>query len=336
MYDIVTFGSASWDIFMRSNSLSAVKNKKFISQKGICFNLGSKIDIDEIYSHSGGGGTNTATTFSFQGFETGYCGMIGNDLSGEMILEDLKNHKIRTDLVLKTNKKSTNYSVILKINNNIERTILVFRGAAELLKKQDVSWNKIKSAKWFYLAPLSGELAKITKDIIYFAKKNKIKVAFNPGNSQLLMPKKELKRIISQVDVLILNQEEASMLTGINYNQEKNIFRKIDDICPGIAIMTKGSNGVVVSDGKNLFSADGIKDKITDNTGAGDAFGSGFVCGLIKSMGDIEYSIQLAMANSISCLKEWGAKMGLLKKNQKFTKIKVITENCLGHNCKIK
>lgn len=336
MYDIITFGSAAWDVFLKSNNLSAVKNKKFISQKGICFNLGSKIEIDEIYSHSGGGGTNTAATFSSQGFKTAYCGMIGNDLAGEMVLKDLKDRKIDTSLSLKTKEKPTNYSVVLKINNNIERTILVFRGAAELLRKKDIPWDKIKRAKWFYLAPLSGDLAKITKDIIYFARKNKIKIAFNPGNSQLLMPNKELKKIINLVDVLILNQEEASILTGINYNKEKEIFRKIDDLCPGIAIMTKGGEGVTVSDGKRLFSADGTKDKIIDNTGAGDAFGSGFVAGFIKSKGNIEYSIQLAMANSISCLGKWGAKGGLLENNQRFKKVKVKIENCLGYNCKIK
>ena len=150
------------------------------------------------------------------------------------------------------------------------------------------------------------------------------------------MPHKELAEIISRVDVLILNQEEASILTRIDYNKEKDIFKKIDNLCPGIAIMTKGGEGVTVSDGNNLFSADGTKDKIIDNTGAGDAFGSGFVAGFIKSRGDIEYSIQLAMANSVSCLKKWGAKGGLLEGSQNFKKVKVSKEACLGHNCKIK
>jgi len=322
MVDIATFGSASWDVFMRSKNISAVRSKEFISEKGICFNLGSKIDIEEIFSFSGGGGTNTAATFALQGFKTVFCGMVGNDIPGQQVLEELKKKGIYA-LVPKTKEKPTNYSVVIKINTGDERTILVYRGASELLKKKDIEWEKIREAKWFYLAPLSGNLARITKDIVGFAHKNGIRISFNPGNSQLSLPKEELLKIIEKVDVLILNQEEASILTGLPYNKEKEIFRKIDDICPGIAIMTKGPEGLSVSDGKLLYSTGGTKEKIIDNTGAGDAFGSGFVSGFIRSNGDIEKSIQLGMANSVSCLKMWGAKEGLLRKGQPFKKAEI-------------
>ncbi len=336
MYDIVTFGSAAWDVFMRSRSIKAVKSKKFISSKGICFNLGSKIDISEIYSYSGGGGTNTAATFSLQGFKTRFCGMVADDLAGKQVVEDLKGYNIDTSLVFKTKDKPTNYSVILKTSRGKDRTILVFRGASELLTKRDINWKKLSSCKWFYLSPLSGKLALLTKEIVFFAKKKGIKVAFNPGNSQLSLPKKELNSILKKVDILFLNQEEASMLTSLPYNKEKDIFKKIDDLCPGIAVMTKGPEGVVVADGKNIFSAPGVKENIIDNTGAGDAFGSGFVAEYIRSGGEIEKSIQFGLNNSISCIGRWGAKGGLLKKKSKPRKAKITKEACSGHNCKVK
>lgn len=335
MYDIVTFGSAAWDVFMRPEGVKPIKVKKFVSSKGICFNLGSKIDIEYMYSSSGGGGTNTAATFALQGFKTAFVGCVGTDLTGRQIIEDLKSYGINTNYVQATDLRQTNYSVVLKTKGT-DRTILVYRGASELLDKKKIPFSKIKKAKWFYLAPLSGKLAKITKDIVSFANKNKIKVAFNPGNSQLSLTKRELEQIINKVDILLLNQEEASILTGIHYSKEKEIFKKIDDICPGIAIMTKGGDGVSVSDGKHFYSAPGRRDNIVDNTGAGDSFGSGFVSGYIKRKGNIEYAIQLAMANSVSCLTKLGAKGGLLRKGQSFKKIKTIKEACLGHNCKRK
>jgi sugar/nucleoside kinase (ribokinase family) len=334
MYDIVTFGSACVDVFIKLESVKLQRNKELISGKGLCFNSGSKIDVDSVYFFPGGGGTNSAATFALQGFKTAFAGGIGDDIAGGQVIEDLKKRKIDTGLVFKTDKKPTNYSVVLKVEK-ADRTILVYRGASELIDKDKIAFNKIKKAKWFYLAPLSGRAAKTTKCIVDFAKKNRIKVALNPGNSQLSLPKKELGDIINKVDILLLNQEEASVLTGIDYSKEKEIFKKIDDICPGIAIMTKGGDGVTVSDGKHLFSAPGEKKNIVDNTGAGDAFGSGFVSGFIMKK-DIEYAIQLAMANSVSCLTKLGAKGGLLEKRGKFKKIKTIKEACLGHNCKQK
>jgi len=336
MDEIVTFGSASWDVFMKSKDISVVKSQKFISRKGICFNLGSKVDIEDIYFSSGGGGTNVAATFENQGFKTAFVGIIGFDLSGKEVIKDLDKRKIDTRFILKTDKKPTNYSVILKTKKGVDRTILAFRGASEFLTKKDINWDKIKKSRWFYLAPLSGESAKITKDIISFAVKNRIKIAFNPGNDQLSLPKNILRNIINKVDILLLNQEETAILTKISYNKEREIFKKLDDICPGIAIMTKGPNGAIVSDGKTLFSAPGIRTKIIDNTGAGDAFGSGFVAMFIKSSGNIEEGIRLGLSNSISCIRKLGAKEGLLKKGDSPGNIKIKKEPCLGYNCRLK
>lgn len=327
MYDVVTFGSASWDVFMKSKDILVAKNKKFVSGEGICFNLGSKVDIENIYFSSGGGGTNTAATFAKQGFRVTFIGMVGSDLAGQEIVKDLAERKINTQFVFKTNKKPTNYSVVLKTKKGLDRTILVFRGAAELLNRNDINWKKIKKAKWFYLAPLSGSLTGETKKIVDFANKNKIKVALNPSKEQLSLPKNVLRKIVNKIDVLLLNQEEASVLTKIDYKKEKEIFKKLDDICPGIAVMTKGPDGLIASDGKILFSAPGVRTKVADNTGAGDAFGSGFVAGFIKSKGSIEEGIKLGLSNSISCIRSMGAKGGLLGKKDKLKNIKIKKQN---------
>ncbi len=334
-YDVITFGSAIRDIFLEPQKFQVINRKKFITGKGLCFGLGLKIDVKDIYFFSGGGGTNTAATFVRQGFKTSYCGRVGDDIGGREIIGELKKLGIDCRFILKTKLKATNHSVVLS-SSKTDRTILVYRGASELLGKKDIPWKKLKT-KWFYLAPFSGELCKITQDIVNFARKNKIKVALNPGNSQLSLPLKTLKRILEKVDILILNQEEASSLTKIPYQKEKEIFKKIDEICPGVAVMTKGPEGVVVSDGKNIFEADASKVKVVDRTGAGDSFGSGFVSGFIKKRGNIEYAIQMGIANANSCLKKWGAKEGLLKNNQKFSKVKVKKELCSKNNlCQIK
>ena len=164
--------------------------------------------------------------------------------------------------------------------------------------------------------------AKITENIVNFAFKNKIKIVLNPGNSQLALPITTIKRILRKIDVLFLNREEASLLTKIPYNKEKQIFKKLDELCPNIAIMGS-SKGITVSDGNHLYEAKSSLVKTVDKTGAGDAFASGFVSGFIKK-GEIENGIQLGMANSSSCIQKWGAKNGLLKEGDEFKKVKVI------------
>ena len=332
MYDIITFGSASMDIFVKPEKFKIVKSKKdFVSGKGVCFNFGSKVDIEEINFFSGGAGTNTAATFVKQGFDTAFFGSVGDDLAGEEIIEEIKNLGVDAQFVKKTKEKPTNHSIVIEGLKD-DRTILVYKGASEFFKRNDISWQEAKEAKWVYLAPLSGSLCDIFEPVVNFAKENNIKVAANPGNCQLAMPEEILKRIIEKVDVLILNQEEASLLTKMPFKKEKQIFKKIDEMCPGIAIMTKGKNGAVVSDGKELYKAKALKTEVVDTTGAGDAFGSGFVAEFIRSNGDIERSIQFGMANSAGCLTKVGAKNGLLEKNSEFVRVPVAKEKCGKNN----
>jgi sugar/nucleoside kinase (ribokinase family) len=66
---------------------------------------------------------------------------------------------------------------------------------------------------------------------------------------------------------------------------------------------------------------------MVDRTGAGDAFGSGFVTGYIEKK-NIADAIQLGTANATACLQQLGATNGLLKKGDwgKWGKVKVIKE----------
>ena len=333
MYDIITFGSAAQDINVKSKAFKILKDQKdFVTGTGICLALGSKVDVEDIIFATGGGGTNTAATFAKQGFKVAFCGAIGVDMSGLEIVRELKHLRIDTKFVVKKKEKHTNHSVIISSPGSNDRSILVYRGASDMLNKKDVLWKKLK-AKWIYLAPLGGLLCDEFAYIVNFAHENNIKVAVNPSEQQLSLPLEQLKEIFKKVDILFMNQEEASFLTKISFEQENEIFKKIDEIFPGIAVMTKGGEGVVVSDGEYLYSALPNEDrKIVDTTGAGDSFASGFLSDFIRTDGDIEKAIQLGLANSEGNLSQVGAKSGLLEKNAEFKRVKVIKQLCTENN----
>jgi len=339
MFDIITFGSATQDIIVRPKKLTVLQyNAHETSDKNIaevCFPMGSKVEIEQIGFYSGGGGTNTAATFALQGFSVSYWGMIGNDISGKEIITQLKSRKIDTSFIQTTDKKVTNHSIIIS-SEGTDRTILAYRGAAELLDKDIIPWKKLK-AKWLYLAPLTGLLCDSFEELVDYAKDHGMQVAINPSMAQLSMPMEQLKPIFAKVDVLFLNQEEASFLTKIPMEQEQEIFKAIDELCPGVAVMTKGGDGVVVSDGKYVYSAKPSPNRVVvDTLGAGDSFASGFLTDYIRENGNIEKAIQLGMANSQACLSQIGAKNGLLKKGDPFDRVPVTKRECDNNVCIVK
>ena len=311
MFDVITFGSAAWDAFLEMPPKCIKKDAKLIAGRGFVFNMGSKIDIPGMRFAFGGGGLSTATTFSRQGFSTAYCGMVGDDIPGREAVEHLKRLNIDTSLVSNTKERATNNSVVLNARGE-DRVILVYRGASELLKKDNIDWDKLH-AKLFYLAPLSGQLCRLTEQITSFAKKNGTLVAANLGNSQLAMGRECIKSLLARIDVLILNKEEAAVMTGVSYKDEQKIVARTALMHPGINVITKGEEGAVITAGDKVYEAKLKKFRVVDVTGAGDAFASGFMSGMLSSKNDIEYSLKLALVNAKHCLSVRGADKLLAK-----------------------
>ena len=162
---------------------------------------------------------------------------------------------------------------------------------------------------------------KLLPQIFLLAKAKNIKVAWNPGNTQIKKAVIAIKPYLSLVDVFLVNQEEASLCTGIPYQKRDKIFEKLDTWVKGVVVMTRGPQGVEVSDGTTKWSAGVLPLKnVIDRTGAGDAFGSAFVASIIQKPNDVEQAIQSASANATSVLTEYGATNGLLKKGSSASK----------------
>lgn len=327
MFDIITIGTATRDIFLTSPDFKALKEKDNLSK--ISFALGDKIEVNEPIFAYGGGALNAAVAFRRQGFKTAALVKIGNDEAAEKILKELKKEKINS-LAIRERGEATAFSTILLMPNG-ERAVLIYRGASEDLKIHEIPLRKLE-ARWAYITPGRISFETIEKLFEHFYK-NKTLIAFNPSKYYLEMGLRKLRPLLEKTSVAILNREEASYLTGVHYQKEKEIFRKLDEAIDGIAVMTEGSRGVMVSDGKNIYSAGVFKVKMIDQLGAGDAFGSGFVSGLIRkniNSDTIERAIALGSANAASVVEKIGAQRGILtksdfEKQEKWNKLEIKT-----------
>lgn len=329
MFDIITIGAATRDVFLTSPLFKIVKDPKHLKKFGIptgeaqCFALGGKIEISKPVFTTGGGAGNTAVTFSRQGLKTGVLIKLGEDESAKVILEEFKREEI-VSFAVSAKNTPTAYSTILLAPGG-ERTILVYRGASENLKVKEIPFSKMQT-RWLYVSPGKISFGALKKIFDYFSKQKTL-IVFSPSKHLIEMGAKKLKPFLIKSKAVILNREEAAYLTNSDYRNEKKIFKKLDKMAPGIAVMTDGSKGVLVSDGFNIYKAGIFKEeKLIDRTGAGDAFGSGFVAGLIKKkercekglcrIDNIEYALRLGSANAASVVEHIGAKKGILTKKK--------------------
>jgi ribokinase len=307
MFDVITIGTATQDVFLQSNHFKIRKDLNFPSGKSIAFEAGAKTEIKNLILETGGGATNSAVTFARLGLRTASCFRVGHDKRGQDITKQLKKEGVSKKFIQKSVDEDTSLSIVFLAMGG-ERNIFVYRGA--LLKEDFLHLSKLKT-KWFYVSSVGGNI-KLLEKVAQFAKRKNIHLALNPGSEELNLGRKKLLKIFNQTDILILNRNEASKLMNISYNFQKTIFRKACGITPGIEVITDGKDGAYVAE-ENRGYRIGIYDwPLIDRLGAGDAFGSGFVGGYIK-YGSIEKALQYAAANASSVVGKIGAKEGIIK-----------------------
>jgi ribokinase len=304
VYDIITVGSALVDAFLHSETDE--KNNH------LCFPLGTKIRVNDIIFSVGGGASNSATSFSKLGLKTGLLGKTGQGYNAKIILRETK--KSGVDFLGLQGKGHTGYSIILE-GNKRHRTILTYKGESDNLKFSELSLSKLKT-KWFYFTTMGSESFRTQKKLALFAKKKGIKIAYNPSSYHTKLGINFLKPILKYTTILTLNKEEAKMLTS-----SKNPHKVLSKLGPKIVCITDGENEGMVYDSVNLYKYYPPRIKSKECTGAGDAFGSSFVAGIIM-FNDTKKAIKLAMVNSESVIKKSGAQAGLLTLKQALKKIK--------------
>ncbi len=97
----------------------------------------------------------------------------------------------------------------------------------------------------------------------------------------------DLKNVISKIDVITINDEEARQLSG-EYSLV-NAAKKIHAMGPKYVVIKKGEHGALLFHDNDMFYAPALPlAEVFDPTGAGDTFAGGFAGYLAKS-GDISF-----------------------------------------------
>lgn len=307
MVKILSIGAAVQDVFLSHSEEFAPVADKSLHEQVLQLHMGAKADVNKIDFTTGGGATNAAVTFVRQGLEAQFMGMVGQDPAAQAVLDDLDREGVDTSLINVSKRYNTGYSVLLLAPNG-ERTILTYRGASTHYEFAEFDFSDL-SADWLYLSSMAGKMDTIDQ-ILSEAKQCGMKVMFNPGKDELRQADK-LRTLLEDVDVLSVNREEMQMIVEGQSNEE--LVRHGLHLVPTV-IVSDGPNGVMASDGKTLVRAGMYEDvRVIDRTGAGDAFGSGFLSQWSQGK-SLKDSIIFGSANSTSVVTKIGAKTAILKK----------------------
>ncbi len=305
---MLTLGKAVQDVF-----LTASKDFQPYIHKGVQYEqlpLGRKIHVDDVVFSTGGNATNAAVTFARQGLHSKYIWALGTDISSQAILAALDDENIDTSGVVQADNYRASYSTVLLAPSG-ERTVLNYPGTQLKDTGYPLELDILHGVDWLYLSSINNMV--LLEKIVHAAVKAGVKIMMNPSGLELAEPSK-LKPILEDVEVLLVNKEEAQeLVTG---KELEELTRHLTRYCP-VVIVSDGPNGVVATDGTVVIRAGMYEDvKVIDRTGAGDAFGSGFLSKWAQDS-SLKEAIIFASANSTSVVTKIGAKEGILQQHTK-------------------
>ncbi len=301
VYDVISIGRPARDTILKGDIF------KPLCKHGVCFEhieLGAKLNVSSLNNFYGGNALNAAVTFARQKLSTALLAQIGTDPISQDLLSLLDEESISTELIKQDQIVKIPQSTIIVAPDG-ERVILAYPGSAPDLAALLTNLQKAET-RWLYISSL-GSL-ELLQGVMQYAHINQIRVAFNPGGIELGKVQ-QIKEILSEVEVLIMNKQEAASFFG---DLELSSLALAAAEYVKLAVITDGKNGAVAAkEGKLYMQPIAAEVQVLDRSGAGDAFSSGLVAAL-ASGAEITSALKSAALNSTSVVQSHGAQAGIL------------------------
>ncbi|HLD91938.1 MAG TPA: carbohydrate kinase family protein [Patescibacteria group bacterium] len=305
--DLLSVGDANLDVFIapsESESLCNVDTKECL----IAFSYADKIPVKNLEFSIGGNAGNNAVGTKRLGVNSGAVLTLGDDSTGIQIIDRLKQEDVDLTYVIQQPSTLSNFNIVVTYTG--ERTIFTYHAPRSY--EFPVQLPKVP---WVYLTSMGESFRPFYNHITEWLVKNpETNLAFNPGSWQLRSGIEAISSIFKLTKLVFVNKQEAEKLIGYDAKDSvtKELLVALSNLGPKIAVITDGGNGSYVFDGVKCFHCGVLPVDAYERTGAGDAFGSGFLSAIIKGK-TVEEALVWGTVNSASVIGYVGAQRGLLK-----------------------
>lgn len=255
----------------------------------------------------GGKGANQAVAAARAGGAVRFITCIGEDDDGKKMIDGFQKDGINTEGVVVIPGVATGTALIF-VDSNGENCIAVAPGANDHLSKGiiDRAEEAIKEAD---LILLQLEIPYDTiQHICKLAARHQKRVILNPAPARGLD-----EDVLGSLEYLVLNETEAEILVGqkVRENNLEDVCRAISDMGPEHIILTMGSKGSYVFDGRVQQMVESFQVKAVDSTAAGDTFCGAFAVSILSGDHDIISAVRFANAAGALSVTRQGAQTSI-------------------------
>lgn len=242
--------------------------------------IGQEILADNLTLTLGSSSAIFAANISSLGVTTSFCGVVGKDMMGKFILNELNNKQVDTSLVAESSEHQTGLTMIL--NYQQDRANVTYCGAMEYFSFSDIPIDKFYQFKHLHLSSYFLQKA-LQKDIIQLFKtahdtglSTSIDIQWDPANEW----KFPFEECLTYVDFFFPNEAEILALTRTK--QLSDAFNILSSFANTV-VVKRGENGATAYHKGNITHAPPyLHHHFIDAVGAGDSFNAGFISSYLK------------------------------------------------------
>ena len=253
----------------------------------------TKLRLLEHTQAAGGQAASTMVGLQRLGLRTAYAGRFGSDAEGQFGLEAIQSEDVNLEFAEVIEGARNQIAFIIVAASSGERTIIWDRDERLSYAPQEAPLALASRGQILHLdghdPPAGARMAQAARD------------AGTIVTADIDNIYEDLPALLPHVDILIGSREFSHRLTGIADKRASLVELKARYGC-GIVGMTLGNGGAMIYCGEKFIeaSAFAVPGGCRDTTGAGDAFHSGFLYGLLSDE-DVETSLKFA--NAVAALK---------------------------------
>ena len=290
-FDVVGFGALNVDKLFKVNKIAGREEESFVT---------------EYHESCGGSAANTVVGLARLGMNTGFVGKVANDREGQLLLEDFRKENVDTKGIIVA--KSGQSGVVMGfVDKQGERALYVAPGVNDTMEQREVDINYVGQTRLLHLTSFVGKKSFESQKELVKQLPSHTKVSLDPGMLYAKKGLSELRPFTQRAFVMFPNEIELKLLTGKEYEDGAKSF--VDEGVKIVAVKLS-KKGCFITNGKESHLVKPFKVNALDTTGAGDAWNTGFLYGLLKNK-NLKECGRLGNFAASKCILKMGARTGL-------------------------
>jgi ribokinase len=257
--------------------------------------LGSDFDMGP-----GGKGSNQAVATARLGARSSLLAILGLDKLASIATDLYAAEGVDASLVLTRSERATGVGFII-LNDKGENFIILDMGANELMDAAAVDAGEARIAESAVVMTVLEVPIAAAARAMELGRKHGAKTILNPAPARQLPD-----AIFASVDYLTPNESELRILLGLSADDPRSsreLARELRRRGVGNVVVTLGRSGALILTDELDAMVPAVPVEVTDTTGAGDAFNSGFAVALAEGR-DIVDAVRFGVVcGAIACTR---------------------------------